>query len=290
MLTTYPDQLQTPITEARKMISEKREYSQIFEDAKKTAKRMLGIISKNTMPKREHSEKSRKTVIDIVIYSALEVVNQIFSESQPRGIFVEEGLFNDKDGAIPVLPAEIIGSDPLDYYVPGGVIISTQSIDEGEETIVEDVNMEDESSGNNVSSFTDIEAKTDLNDNALYQLLGQLHDALYVKVEAQGQKRKLEADIENAGTIRVKLNREKVIGILSAGHRAEVFSIRVDPDTLRKIVVFHGRRTLKVLRYLEPTLVTSSFRVKDWTVEVCIDDSELDEMLLLFIAVFSKLV
>jgi hypothetical protein len=149
--------------------------------------------------------------------------------------------------------------------------------------------MEEESSGNKFL-FTDIEAKTDLNDGALYQLLGQIHDALYVKVEAQGQKRKLEADIENAGTIRVKLNREKVIGILSTGHRAEVFSIRVDPDTLRKIVVFHGRRTLKVLRYLETTLRTSSFIVKDWSVEENIDDNELDEMLLLFIAVFLKLV
>ena len=247
------------------------------------------------MPKCEYNEKLRRTVIDIVIYTALEVVNQIFSGSTPREILVEEGIFNEKDVDIPVTPAEIIGSGPLDYYIPEGVIISAQSFDEGKEVFLEDENVEEESSSTaeeTVSSFTDIEAKVKLDDCALYQLLGQIHDSLYVKVDSQGEKRKLEADtdIEAGSNIRVKLNRKKVIGILSTGHRAEVFSIRVHPTTRRKIVAFHGRRSLKVLRYQESTLRTSSFKVKDYTTPVSIEDKELDEMLLLFIAVFLDLV
>ena len=89
---------------------------------------------------------------------------------------------------------------------------------------------------------------------------------------------------------RVKLKREKVIGILTTGHRAEVFSIRVDKNSKKKIVVFHGRRSLSVLRYQLSTGCNSSFKVEDCNHQVEILDADLDEMILLFIAVFSNLV
>lgn len=276
ILTSGKDRLQDSIQRVSSLLQSNPQSLQIFTEAKDTAKKMLGFISRNTFPRTVYNEKSRHTIIDVVIFSALEVANAL-SESPRREVLVEETLFNEKDKSLPRVPQEIIGSGPLDYIVREGVIILPLRSDEGEEALMQlegTASIEDE----------DLEEKVNLEDKALYQILGQMHDAMYVKVEAQGLKRKLEADVESGH--QVKLNRQRVIGILSTGHRVEVFSIRLDPSTRDKIVEFHGRRTLKVLRYEAKSHQSSSFKVQDYTQEPEIEDSELSQMLLLFVAIF----
>ncbi len=89
----------------------------------------------------------------------------------------------------------------------------------------------------------------------------------------------------------MKLSRRRVIGILTTGHRVEVFSIKVhNTDQAKKVVEFLGKRTLKVLRYEQSTSRTSSFKVSDISQQEPIQDGELSEMLLLFIAVLQNYV
>eukprot|EP01039_Chlorochromonas_danica_P007894 gene7894-8707_t len=292
-LTEGADRLGQPINITWESIISTPENLEIFNRLLLVAKEMLEIVSNGTMPKTEYNEKVRRTVIDIVVYTALAITNRLFGAKPQREILVEESLFNEKDKDLPEEPEEIIGSGPLDYAFPEGVVIVGQRADEGEEgNAIEEI--EDVVAGRKLGSssseegteapFVDVEAKVNLNDRALYQLLGQIHDAMYVKAEVQGLKRKLDAE---PGSDRVKLNRNKVIGVLSTGYRVEVFSIKI-AATSQKIVEYYGTRKLKVLRYIQSSGRNSSFKVPDHTVPVVIEQEELKQMLLLFIAVFTN--
>ena len=247
------------------------------------------------MPREEYNEKARRTIIDILIYSALDVVNKFTPDINRREVVVEESLFNEQDYELPAKPNEIIGSGPLDYVIPEGFVVFARKEDENKEFMEEEMDEEEDEIGGSSTAapltittpFVDIEAKVTLNDRSLYQLLGQMHDAMYVKVEEQGTKRKLEA--EDGGT-RVKLNRNKIVGILCTGHTAEVYTIRFDETSRMKVVKYHGKRSIKILRYLPSTNRTLSIKVTDSSQLFEIIESELKDMLLLLMALFLNFV
>eukprot|EP00981_Chlorochromonas_danica_P007057 scaffold1537_cov162-Ochromonas_danica.AAC.15 len=312
------DRLTSPIDRVWKLINSTSKSLEVFHHAKLVLKEVLEYTSNNMMPKVEYSEQTRRTVIDYVVFTAMKIANHLLfvsmekeegeevvveeEEEEPRCRRVllvdEESLVNEEDPTLlPLDREELIGSGgSLDYALfPEGVIIVRQSGDEGEQrNIVDDEEeYEEEEEEKEKYPFYVEETTFNLDDCGLCQLLGQIHDTMYVKVDnnnteeqqqvyqqqqvlqqqqqqhsQKGLKRKLDGE-RVAGSVysHVKVSRDKVIGILTTGHRVEVFSIRAHPATSttttsttttastatatlqkkkKKIVEFHGRRTLKL--------------------------------------------
>jgi hypothetical protein len=264
-----------------------------IEEVTALAVQMLQIISNNAAPKSEFPEKTRRSVIDIFVHLALHHINT--KKNMKGKLSMEESMLKKP------FP-DTIGHGPFDYYsVPEGVVVSVTNQDEsckgGED--LQDVDEEEQwqsvardlslvsteglllvgvddcvSSFMDIDTFLDIEAKVSWQDQALYQLLAQMHDSLYFGL--QDDDRTIE---------HLSVSRQKAIGILSTGHSWEVYSIKVNKSTGLQDVRYLGKEVVKVLRYVSTTR-TSSFTVADASTETEIDEAEVRRVLLMLIAVF----
>lgn len=249
---------------------------QVVRDAVDLAVKMLQLVCDNTAPKESFNEKIRRTIIDIPLHVTLGIINQ--PGNVRRELMMEESVYTDNASGIRN-PTEIIGSGQLDYMLPEGIVITTGSHDEQQAN---------ESEVSEEFPFTEIEAKIDVSDKYLYQLLAQLHDCLYVHEEFRGAKRTLQGDILEKKLI---YGRERAFGILCTGHTWEVYSIVRNPAKSKNEVFYHGKRQMKVLRYLQSTTRTSSFKValRDGEYETArIVRSEVEEVIYLILAVLTN--
>ena len=258
--------------------------SSIFENYVEKAEHFLNLIANLTTAKASYSEKCRRTLIDILVYSALGIHNHI--TNYRREICVEDALFTEKIPTVPNQPNEIIGSGPLDYTIPEGVLITRG--EEVEQEVTENIS-ENESDAEleelpeEQNPFVDIEAKVTLQDKSLYQLLGQLHDSMYVVSDQSGTKRKAEVDEGKHGLV---VKRPKVVGILTTGHRWEVYTMSHNFTENKFEVRYVGCRSVKILRYLIKSDRTISFFVNSTTETITIERNELKTILRLLLAVF----
>ncbi len=110
--------------------------------------------------------------MDIVLHTALGVVIQ--ASRIHRELLLEQSLYTET----PIEftgnpPTDIIGSGPLDYVLPEGVVLTPSAFD--------DVVEEEEQTSAVSYPFIDLEVKASLEDQALYQLLAQMHACLCMK-------------------------------------------------------------------------------------------------------------
>jgi hypothetical protein len=281
ILTNASDLLGQPLSTIKASTASNPTFKQTFDQYIEMAIHFLELFANQTAAKSSYSEKCRRTLIDIVIYTALGINNN-FSNCR-REIAVEKELFTDK-----VLDPDIVGKGPLDYSIPEGIILNCASEQGEEEEGVEnqegEENEPEEEKDKNV--FIDVEAKVDLEDKSLYQLLGQLHDSMYVVSDEGRNKRKAEKDDP---TQKLKVARKHVVGVLTTGHRWEFYTMTYLPDERKSEVYFLGRRTLKVLRYLT-TSRTSSYFVQSSMEIITVNRQEVEEVIYVLLAVLDGIV
>jgi hypothetical protein len=241
-----------------------------------------------TTPQVAFNEATRRVVIDVILYAGLELFSDIFGLRQ---LDLEQELLHDKP--LPQLANLFLGSGKLDYWISGGVIVARSPFDD---FATEDVPTEPQlteciSSSHAATEEANlnvpVEGKDEIEDKALYQLGAQLRDAMYVRetsVDRSSTKRCLDGN--------AKVCQDKVVGLLCTGHTWEVYGMTHQAGKSVMSFLYHGKRVIKVLRYLSNTSRTSSFKMphpKELqseqvdTVEIC--PNETKELLYLLLVV-----
>lgn len=247
----------------------------------------LQVISNHTKPKLDYSKKLRRTIIDIPLYLCLGLLEK--SLNVKREIGMEENLVSSEDQAVAKClkdSGDMVGRGPVDYLIEGIVFATGAEEDEDTEN-VEDTEVEGKVSGSS-EHFppADLEANVKVDDAALYQVIGQAHDLMFVKQE--GRKRTVQGDAVG----RLIVQNKKVIAILSTGHSWEVYRCTAgDRDQSGEVamnVEFMGRTTMQVLRYLERTQRTSSHVVTASEDRFTLEPQQVQDVMYLILAVLTN--